>query len=114
MKNILVTGGLGILGISLVKLLSKKNKKIVVLDKCKFGFLLKELPTSVKIIKGNIENIKLIKKIIKNNKIDFIFHLGAITQINDSFKKPYDAFKTNLFATVEILEFLRRNKKKYL
>tara|TARA_B100000989_G_C19504060_1_gene455634 strand:- start:773 stop:1726 length:954 start_codon:yes stop_codon:yes gene_type:complete len=112
MKNILVTGGLGILGISLVKLLSKKNKKIVVLDKCKFSFLLKELPTSVKIIKGNIENIKLIKKIIKNNKIDFIFHLGAITQINDSFKKPYDAFKTNLFATVEILEFLRRNKKK--
>ena len=112
MKNILVTGGLGILGISLVKLLAKKKEReIIVLDKCKYNFLKKELPKHVKIIKGNFNNIRTIKNLIEKNNINCIFHLGAITQINDSYKNPYNTFKTNLFATIKILEFLRNTNK---
>jgi CDP-glucose 4,6-dehydratase len=112
MKNILVTGGLGILGISLVKLLAKeKEREIIVLDKCKYNFLKKELPKHVKIIKSNFNNIKIIKDLIEKNNINCIFHLGAITQINDSYKNPYNTLKTNLFSTIKILEFLRNTNK---
>lgn len=115
-KNILVTGGLGILGASLVKKLDKAKKyKIFILDRSKKLDKIKVLDLnklkSVKIIKGNFIDYKTVFKIIKNNNIGVIFHLGAITQVIDAYKSPMETFYSNIIGTINILESVRNLKK---
>ena len=115
-KNILVTGGLGILGAALVKQLSKnKSNNIYILDRSKNLSKIKVLELNrlkkVKIIKGNFNDYKTVYKIIKNKKIGFIFHLGAITQVIDAYKSPMETFNSNIIGTINILECIRNLKK---
>ena len=116
-KNILVTGGLGILGAKLVKILNKKNSfNIFILDRSKNDKKIKILELNklkkVKIIKGNFNDYKTVFKIIKNKNINTIFHLGAITQVIDAYKSPMETFNSNILGTINILESIRNLKKK--
>lgn len=115
-KNILVTGGLGILGASLVKKLnSKKSYKIFILDRSKNLKKIKVLELSrlknVKIIKGNFNDYRTVFKLIKSKNIEIIFHLGAITQVIDAYKSPLETFNSNILGTINILETIRNLKK---
>ena len=115
-KNILVTGGLGILGASLVKKLnSKKSYKIFILDRSKNLKKIKVLELSrlknVKIIKGNFNDYRTVFKLIKSKNIGIIFHLGAITQVIDAYKSPLETFNSNILGTINILETIRNLKK---
>ena len=72
-KNILVTGGLGILGSSLIKNLIKyKTYNIYVLDRSKNLSKIKILELNkikkLKIIKGNFNDYKTIYRLIKKKK----------------------------------------------
>lgn len=115
-KKILVTGGFGILGRSLIKkLIKNKNYKVFLLDRSSskkkistLGFNNKNL----KIIKGDFKIYKNLYKIIKVNNIDTIFHLGAITQVIDAFKSPVETYQCNIVGTINILEAMRNNNKK--
>ena len=115
-KNILVTGGLGILGASLVKKLNKKNiYNIYVLDRSKNFKKIRILELynlkNVNIIKGNFYDYKTVFKLIKNKNIGTIFHLGAITQVIDAYKSPLETFNSNIMGTINILESIRNLKK---
>ena len=115
-KNILVTGGLGILGASLVKKLnSKKSYKIFILDRSKNLKKIKVLELSrlknVKIIKGNFNDFRTVFRLIKSKNIGIIFHLGAITQVIDAYKSPLETFNSNILGTINILETIRNLKK---
>ena len=115
-KNILITGGLGILGASLVKKLnSKKSYKIFILDRSKNLKKIKVLELSrlknVKIIKGNFNDYRTVFKLIKSKNIGIIFHLGAITQVIDAYKSPLETFNSNILGTINILETIRNLKK---
>ena len=112
MKKILITGGFGILGTSLSHILYKKNYKIFLLDRGKKKRkMFKNYGSKIKIIKGNFNNINQLKKMIKKTEIDTIIHLGASTQVMDSFKTPYDTFQTNIMGTINILEAVRNVNK---
>ena len=112
MKKILITGGFGILGTSLSHILYKKNYKIFLLDRGKKKRkMFKNYGSKIKIIKGNFNDINQLKKIIKKTEIDTIIHLGASTQVMDSFKTPYDTFQTNIMGTINILEAVRNVNK---
>ena len=116
-KNILVTGGLGILGSALVKKLNqKKSYNIFILDRSKNIKKIKVLELGnlkkVKIIKGNFNDYKTVFKIIKNKNISTIFHLGAITQVIDAYKSPMETFNSNIIGTINILESIRNLRKK--
>ena len=116
-KNILVTGGLGILGSALVKKLNqKKSYNIFILDRSKNIKKIKVLELGnlkkVKIIKGNFNDYKTVFNVIKNKNISTIFHLGAITQVIDAYKSPMETFNSNIIGTINILESIRNLKKK--
>ena len=115
-KNILVTGGLGILGAALVKKLSnKKLYNIFILDRSKNINKIKVLELNkfkkIKIIKGNFNDYKTVFKVIKNKNIGVIFHLGAITQVIDAYKSPMETFNSNIIGTINILESIRNLKR---
>ena len=103
-KNVLVTGGFGLLGKPLVKYLSKKNFKIFVLDKSKNKKRNKLISKNIaSFVYGNFQNKILLKKIIKNKKIKIIFHTGAITQVLEGLKDPYATYMNNIMGTVNLL-----------
>ena len=114
-KNILITGGLGLLGKPLIKYLSKKNFKVFVLDKSKNKERNRLISKSVaSFVYGNFQDKFLLRKIIKNKKINIIFHTGAITQVLEGLKNPFETYMNNIMGTVNILESIREIDKKIL
>ena len=100
-ENILVTGGFGILGSGLIKLLLKDKtiSNIFVIDKSKNKKKIKILNVKnkrVKFIKGNFINYSFLRDLVIKNKINIIFHLGAITQVIDAYKSPLETFRSNI------------------
>ena len=114
-KNILVTGGLGLLGKPLVNYLKKKKYNVFVLDRSKNkkrNRLIKGKNTNF--IYGNYQNKNFLKKTIKNRKINIIFHTGAITQVLEGLKYPLKTYKNNIMGTINILECIRQINPKIL
>ena len=107
-KNILITGGFGLLGQSLCENLDKSKFKIFVLDKIKNKernkFLYKNF---LSIVHGDFNDKKFISHLIQSRKIKIVFHTGAITQVLDSLKNPYETYKTNIMGTINILEAIK-------
>ena len=105
--NILVTGGFGLLGKPLVHKLIKLKHNVIILEKKSTNRIrfLKSKPK--KIIAGNFLDKKLVGKILKDNKIDVVFHLGAITQVVDSLNNPYLTHQINILGTINFLENIR-------
>ena len=113
-KNILITGGFGLLGKVLVLRLINLKHNVFILEK-KNTKRLKFLPKKPKkIIAGDFTNKKLVGKIIKDNKINVIYHLGAITQVLDSLKDPYKTHQINVMGTINFLENIRLINRKII
>lgn len=109
MKKILITGGYGILGSCLANRLNDIGHDVYILDrsKKKRTTLNRFINKSIKKQKGNFNELQSLIKIIKKKKFDVIFHLGAITQVIDAYKSPYEAYKTNIMGTINIFESIR-------
>jgi nucleoside-diphosphate-sugar epimerase len=78
-KNIFITGGGGYVGTRLVPILLKKNYYITVYDTFYYGNKLQK-NKNLKIVKGDIRNIKKLSNNCKNH--DIFLHLACIS--NDS------------------------------
>ena len=76
MKNILVIGGGGYVGTHLVDQLIKNNYLVSVFDLFIYGNFL-ENNHNLNIVKGDIRDLQLLKRIIKN--FDIVIHLACIS-----------------------------------
>jgi dTDP-glucose 4,6-dehydratase len=115
--KILVTGGAGFIGSNFTRMLVKKypNDKIINLDKLTYCGNLDNLKSieknsNYKFIKGDITNLKLMKKITKD--IDIIYHFAAESHVDNSIKDPFVFTKSNVLGTHMLLEAARINKVK--
>ncbi|MDD5772142.1 MAG: GDP-mannose 4,6-dehydratase [bacterium] len=112
-KKVLITGYEGFLGSNLTQNLLNQGAKIWGLDiktRRKETILSKKELNKIKIIKGSVENLSLVSKIIKENKIEIVFHLAASALVGNCLKNPVEAFSTNIEGTWNILESCRNNK----
>lgn len=89
----LVIGGSGFLGSHLIDLLSKKNHIVTNFDIKKSKWNNK----SVKFVKGNILNEKLISQVIKDK--DYVFLFAGLSDLDEALVKPLKAIKMNILAT---------------
>ena len=116
MKKVIVTGGNGFIGSNLVCFLLKKNYYVINIDKNKYSkrsYLLKNLDKKkYKFYKLDI-NSKKIFDILKRNKPEAIFNLAAETHVDRSIEKPRDFVDSNILGTFNILEQMRKYKKKF-
>lgn len=109
-KTILVTGGAGAIGSSLVKSLSAKAKKIIVLDDLSSGHeVLIPKQENVTFIHGSIaEDLSLAAAF--REKIDIIFHLAANFANQNSVDNPQKDLAVNGLGTLKILENCLRHE----
>ena len=101
-KNILITGGAGYIGSHISEVLIKDKKKIFIVDNLSTGYK-KLVHKKAKFYKININNIKKIKSLIVQNKIDSVIHLAASLIIGEGEKYPKKYFKNNVINTKHLI-----------
>ena len=116
-KNIiLVTGGAGFIGSSLINYLIKLGikEKIISIDNYSSGYVKNHIENSkVKYIKGENKDIDIILKNYRN-KIKVIFHFGEFSRIYQSFKNYKKCFEFNIHHSSKVIEFAKNNKIKLI
>lgn len=113
--NILVTGGAGYIGSSLVGLLLSKGHNVIVYDNLSFGgepLLGALVYPNFKLIKGDISDFKSVETVLKNNKIDAAVHLAAIVGDPACAKQPELATKVNYDSSVNLFNCAIKHKVK--
>lgn len=109
-KRIFITGATGLLGSWLIQYLKKTQAHITILvrDWIPQSKLLSDNNiNNVNIVKGELEDFELIKRIINEYEIDTIFHLGAQTIVTIANRNPMSTFESNIKGTWNILEAAR-------
>ncbi len=113
-KTILVTGGAGSIGTEITRqLLKSKLKKLIILDHSELNIYRinqKLNSKKLKIILGNIQDKILLEKIIKINKVDYIFHAAAYKHVKFLEDNIYAATKNNILGTQALIESIKGKK----
>ncbi|WP_440676907.1 NAD-dependent epimerase/dehydratase family protein [Candidatus Pelagibacter sp. HIMB1587] len=115
-KFIVITGGAGFIGSSLIKYLInlKIKEKIISIDNYSSGYKKNHIKNkNVKYIKGNNEDIEILLKKYKKN-IKVIFHFGEFSRIYQSFKNYKKCFEYNIHHSSKVIEFAKDNKIKLI
>ena len=112
MSNILITGGAGYIGSMLSTELVRLGHKVTVIDLMKYkkdslNHLL--FFKNFKLVKKDIRNSKVMKKLIKKN--DFIIPLAALVGAPLCEKYKKDATTTNFDSIKKLVSLCSRNKK---
>ena len=106
-KIILISGGTGSIGIGIVKqLLECKPKMIKILTNDENSIfesrkILGELP-EIKYIVGDVRDNDRLRLAMRN--VNIVFHAAAMKHIDICEQNPFDAIKTNVVGTSNILE----------
>lgn len=105
MKKVLVTGGLGFVGSTLVDKLIKKGIDVIVLDNLSSDSSSEDyMNPKAEYVIGSVEDIR---GLIHHQKFDTIFHLAAEARIQPSFDSPAHWFWSNAMGTVDVLDYAR-------
>ena len=101
--NILVTGGAGYIGSHIIELLvKKKTNKVIVLDNLSTGYKIL-INKKSNFFKGDINNKKLINKLINKFNIDTIIHLAASLNVSEAQKNKKKYYKNNIAGTKNLI-----------
>jgi len=114
-KYIIVTGGAGFIGSSLIEyFIEKTNFKIISIDNYSSGNKKNHIKSMrIKYIKGDTVNIEKILKIYRK-KINSIFHFGEFSRIYQSFAKFNECFSSNVVGSKAVFKFCLDNKIKLI
>jgi len=112
-KHILVTGCAGFIGSNFVKTFKKRFPKVKIVGIDDFSTGRKEsVDKDVVFYKGSILNKKLLDKIFKKHKPEYVFHFAALPRVSFSVENPVLTSEVNILGTVNLLDFSRKNKVK--
>lgn len=118
MKNILVTGGAGFIGFHTVESLLSRGDHVVIIDNFNGYYdprlkiarinVLKDKYKHLKIYKVDIQNVKAVERVFKNNKFDKICHLAAQAGVRYSTENPLEYERSNCQGTITLLEMAHK------
>jgi len=101
--RVLVTGGAGFIGSTLVYALLDKNYYVTVLDNLSSG-LEENLPSSnrLKLVKGDVRDSNLVARVVKNHS--HVLHLAAEAFIPFSYQMPLQVAEVNAMGSINVLK----------
>ena len=117
--RVLLTGGSGFIGSHIASILLERGYDVLIVDSfvnssskaikaIKSYLINKNLNYSVKIIKGDIRDKKLLNRIFKEsikelNPIEAVIHLAGLKSVSESFSKPLHYWDVNVCGTQNLL-----------
>ena len=122
-NTVLVTGGSGFIGSSLVDSLIEQNIRVICIDNFDDFY-----PKSIKLsnmqmslksplytfIEGDIRNKELLEKIFQEHTIDLVVHLAAKAGVRPSIQNPDVYFDVNVNGTLCLVNVMNKYKVKKL
>lgn len=105
-KSVLITGGMGFIGPSVINRL-KNNNKIVVVDRLDYGIpdtLENSINVDFEFINEDLSVISDIHERIKSGEFDSIIHMASISLIPVCENKPDYAYRSNTISPLNILK----------
>lgn len=109
-RQVLVTGGSGLLGSWTVQELVRRGARPVVLlrDWVPASRLWTEgLLERVNVVRGDLEDRDLLVRALNEYEIETVFHLGAQTIVGTAARSPVSTFEANVLGTWNVLEACR-------
>jgi threonine 3-dehydrogenase len=103
---VLITGGSGFIGSLLVRELLNKGRKVVVFDIQTPGYPISGGHPNVFYQKGDITNLPEVLNVVRDHRIDHIFHLAAMLSL-PSEMNPWASINVNAIGTYHVLEAAR-------
>tara|TARA_B100000123_G_C25735710_1_gene431423 strand:- start:1612 stop:2562 length:951 start_codon:yes stop_codon:yes gene_type:complete len=109
--NYLVTGGTGFLGSYLVKRLVDSDYNVTVVstsirDKTSLKALGVNI-NKINLVKGDVRDFDFLRKLFNEYEFDFVYHLGAISEVRKCQSDAKLAYDANIGGTINILECIR-------
>ncbi|MEA1023932.1 GDP-mannose 4,6-dehydratase [Bacillus subtilis] len=111
-KNVFVTGCTGLLGSYLVKELIDQGANVT-------GLVRDHVPQSnlyqgehikkMNIVRGSLEDLAVIERVLGEYEIDTVFHLAAQAIVGVANRNPISTFEANILGTWNILEACRKH-----
>ena len=100
--NILVTGGAGFIGSSIVQILVQQQHTVVVLDDLSGGFI-ENVAKQAHFIKGSILDSELINRLFAKYKFEYVFHLAAYAAENLSHYIRRYNYNINVIGSINLI-----------
>jgi len=97
----LITGGAGFIGSHLAQALLSRSWDVVVIDNFTAG-LREHVPQDAQLLVGDIGDGELVARALRGCEV--VFHLAAVSSVQDSLGRPLEVHNTNLTSTLALLE----------
>ncbi|MDR1674061.1 MAG: NAD-dependent epimerase/dehydratase family protein [Oscillospiraceae bacterium] len=109
--KIFITGAAGFIGSQLAYKMLKSAHEVLLLDNFSYGhednLIFPDYDFRSEIIRGDIRDTDLIRKLFKEHNFDCVCHIAAITPLPDCQMNPAQAADVNVTGTVNLLEASR-------
>jgi len=102
--RILITGGAGFIGSHIAEALAPEND-VVILDNLSTGSR-ENVPPDVTLVEADIREYDRLSEVM--NGVDLVFHHAAVVSVEQSVEDPLSTQEVNAQATVQLLEYARR------
>ncbi len=107
--KVLITGGLGFIGVNFTKFfLGKyKNDELVIVDKLTYAANKKMLDqfknfSTFSFYKGDISDYSFLEKVFRKEKFDYVINFAAETSVDKSFMDEATFFETNVLGVINL------------
>jgi len=109
MNTVLLTGGAGYIGSHISRELLKEDYNVIIVDDLSSGR--KDfIPSGVEFFEGDFSDTRILEKINSENKPDVVMHMAANISVEESMKNPSLYLQTNLYKSMELLNFMVKKK----
>lgn len=111
-KNYLITGAAGFIGSHFAIKIAQQNDNAIILDSLTYASNLDNLEQisdlkNFKLYQGDIQDEKLVSKILQDEKIDYLVNFAAESHVDNSIKAPKTFIDTNIVGTFNLLNCAR-------
>ncbi|OXA92185.1 NAD-dependent epimerase/dehydratase family protein [Flavobacterium hercynium] len=114
MKNVLLIGGSGFIGSNIVKQLINGSYNISILGIPKANNSLILASPNIKVHRGKLNQLNLIKKIVIEDSIDTVIHLASTLIPSSTLEDYINEFDEIIKPTIKLLPFFAISKIKFI
>jgi UDP-glucose 4-epimerase len=98
----LVTGGAGYIGSHVVRQLSERGERVVVLDNLSTGF--RSAVLKAELVIGDTGDRELVSRLLREHQVDTVLHFAAHTIVPESVSHPLKYYGNNTCSTRNLLQ----------